>query len=159
MPREQTMNERYLSILDTISAEEPSLRQYMADIAAEIKEPYTMERETAISLGRAFKIAYNYHRRYNLDLYELIDFVTEQIFEILQEQKLTNDNTENNEDDEDDWFWNCHKCRTHNINYISHLIRYRFPLKPNVITLNASKINAAYQYFYEENIKLFILMV
>ena len=154
MPREQTMNECYLSILDTISAEEPLLRQYMADIAAEIKEPYTMERETAISLCRAFEITYNYHRRYNLDLYELIDFVTEQTFEILQEQKLTNDNTENDEDDENDWLWNRHKCRTHNINYISHLIRYRFPLKPNVVTLNASKINATYQYFYEEKYQI-----
>ncbi len=157
MLSEQTMNERCLSILDTISAEEPSLRQYMADIAAEIKEPHTMGRETAVSLCRAFKIAYNYHRRYNLNLYELIDFVTEQTFEILQEQKLANNNAKSDEDDdtdEYDWFESCHKCRAHNINYISHLIQYRFPLKLNVITLNASKINAAYQYFYEEKYQI-----
>jgi hypothetical protein len=118
MPREQTMNERYLSILDTISAEEPSLRQYMADIAAEIKEPRTMERETTVSLCRAFKIAYNYHQRYNLDLYELIDFVTEQTLLILQEiknklqksdeyynkknNKHSDDNGNDNYDDEED---------------------------------------------------------
>lgn len=155
MLSEQIVNERYLPILDTISAAEPSLRQYMADIAAEIKEPRTMERETAISLCRAFKIAYNYSQQYNLDLCELIDFVTVQAFEILQEAKIANEEAESGDDivsddedggGEDDWFWGRpkrHEKTVHNIHYLNYLIPAYFPADSRLIAPASTRDNWA----------------
>lgn len=134
------MIQKRLDTLNAIRRENPCLRRYMTDLLNEMEElNYTVgtvgvegvskssniDRTTLIRLCDAFDVAKMYSEKYDLDISELIEFVSEKTLEILSKDEtiLTAPFKER----------------------IKHLIRQQFPFRNALLSRSGRKNMASYE--------------